>query len=344
MPSSNVLWVPPLTRLTPWYPGQFGVPGSDVARGLRMDVNGAVYYVDPNHADANTSADGTNPDQPLSTVAAALAKCRAYCNDTIVVMANSDQTQGDTSVGRATPIAESVTVTVPGVRIVGVFPSGTLGVPWVPTANNATAIRVYAMDVLIEGFCFWEQTYTNFTGVYAQYGGGYYGDNLTVRNCSFMDADYGIALDFSWNSYIENCLFDGIDVAAIYNVDTHGSPDWLHVSGCFFESNAIAITLPNTCYNYITGNYFMENTSTILMNDVSTNNIIHGNVIYATPGGTNNMIDLSGSASGLANMVSDNWLSCTVAQYDTTCSPGGGGTDIWCRNHCGNGETAANPT
>ena len=45
MPSANVRWGTPLTRLNPWYPGQFGVPGTDSETGLRLDSNGTVFYV-----------------------------------------------------------------------------------------------------------------------------------------------------------------------------------------------------------------------------------------------------------------------------------------------------------
>ena len=89
MPSSNVPWAPMLTRLNPWYPGQPGVPGTDSDTGLRLDSNGIILYVDPNHVDNNDGRDGTNPTAPLSTVAKALTLCRAYRNDTIVVAPNA---------------------------------------------------------------------------------------------------------------------------------------------------------------------------------------------------------------------------------------------------------------
>ena len=76
MPGSNVSWPIPLTRLTPFYPGQMGVPGTDSDRGLRTNSEGCIFYVDPNHVDPNDNRDGTNPDSPLNTVAAALLKCQ----------------------------------------------------------------------------------------------------------------------------------------------------------------------------------------------------------------------------------------------------------------------------
>jgi len=344
MRSANVSWSPPLTRLTPWYPGQFGVPGSDNERGLRLDANGSVFYVDPNHPDANANADGTNPEQPLSTVAAALAKCQAYHNDVIVVSNNSFWTYSSTAAGHPLPIQEAVTVSTPGIRIVGLAPSGSLGVPWIPTANSAVCITVNAMDTLIEGFNFWESTYSGTTAILAQWSSPtLYGENLTVRHCYFYEMGYGIVLDYAWNSCIEDCKFDSLDTYAIYNRSTYGDIDHLMVRDCEFQHNAGAIYLPDSDSNTIQNCLFMDNTLGIVMGVSSSSNIIHSNVIMGTAGGTNNFIDLSGGAGAL-NMVSNNWLGCTVAQYDTTCSPGGGGTDIWCRNHCLNGETTANPT
>jgi len=51
------------------------------------------------------------------------------------------------------------------------------------------------------------------------------------------------------------------------------------------------------------------------------------------------MINLTGGAS---NLVCDNCLSCTLAQYPTTCSDAGSG--VWGGNHCGDGDTIAPPT
>ena len=158
MPSSNVRMPLPLTRLSPWYPAQFGVAGAGSDRGLRLDTLGKVIYVDPNYAGATASPDGTEPDCPVSTVAAALAQCRDWCNDVILVMHNDNWTFGPAlSIGdtdRALCINESVTVTVHGVRIIGVAPSAALGPVWRPATAGGTCITIHAMDVLIEGFCF----------------------------------------------------------------------------------------------------------------------------------------------------------------------------------------------
>jgi len=195
---------------------------------LRLDSNGIILYVDPNHVDANDNRDGTDPDSPLATVAAAIALCRAYRNDTIIVGANSNWQYGDTTVGRATAIAEEVTVDVPGVRIVGLAPPSSLGVYWNPLTTSGVCITVNAIDVLIEGFCFWTGSVTTPVGILAQWDGvTNFGDNLTVRHCYFEGGmDYGIQLDYSYNCHIHDNYFEGIDTAAIHNLDVQGDPDF----------------------------------------------------------------------------------------------------------------------
>lgn len=67
-----------VVRQQPWYPGQFGVPGSDVSRGLRWRSSGIVLFVDEDHPNATLTADGTDPNNPLSTITAACARLVAF--------------------------------------------------------------------------------------------------------------------------------------------------------------------------------------------------------------------------------------------------------------------------
>lgn len=338
MPNANsVSWPVPLTRLYPFYPGQFGVPGTDSDRGLRLDSNGKVLYVDPNHVDANDQRDGTNPESPLATVAEALTQCRAYMNDVIVVMANSDWTYGNTGVGRATPIQESVIITTPGVRIVGVSP-GSLGVNWIPTANNATCITIRAMDVTIEGFNFWDSGYTGATGILAQWDAPtYYGESFTIRHCAFYGLAYGVQMDYTWYCNILDCSFENMTTAAIHNPSVYGEPDYCTIRGNIFIDNAADINLPACDYELIEGNRFLDVTAAIVTTTGDHNQVV-SNTIEGDPTGTNNYINMTGGAS---NLVADNWLACTIAQYDVTCSDSTSGS--WVNNHCINGDTTANP-
>jgi hypothetical protein len=318
--SSVPWWSPPLTRDLPHYPGQFGVPGTDNARGARLDTNGKVIWVDPNAVGVSDQRDGTNPENPLSTVAAALTKVRPYCNDVIAVAPSAYWIHADKTLGRALPVAEEVVVTVPGVRIVGLFSSGDLGVPWMPLTTNGVCITVYAMDVTVEGFCFWNSTVTTPVAIKAVWGGpnSYTGDNLTVRHCFFGSSlSYGIQLDFSYYAQIYQNYFQGIATAAIVNLNTIGDPDYAHIYDNTFSQCGEAIKLLDSdgCF-------------------------IFGNRIYGDAGGTRNFIDLTGGGN---NLVADNWLGCTLAQYavPNTCADATSG--VWVRNHCSNGETVGNP-
>jgi len=318
MPSANVPWAPILTRFKTLMPGQLGVPGTDNTTGLRIGTNGVIFYVDPNAAGVSDQRDGTDPEGPLATVTKALTLCRAYQNDTIIVAPSSYWTYADTSVGRATPVREEVIVSTPGVRIVGLMPSASLGVPWLVTQNGGVAITVNAASVLIEGFNFWEDTYTTPIAIDAYWSGvTSYGDNVTIRNNFFGDGlDHGIRLDFSYNTYIHDNTFQEIDTAAILSLDVAGDPD----------------------YCMIYGNRFNDNTAAIVLEDVS-HCMIYNNMIMGDGTGTNNFVDLTG---GSDNFVGGNYLGCTIAQYDTTCSDATSGA--WVGNHATNGLITAPPT
>ena len=327
MPSANVRWPTPLTRQNPWYPGQLpGVPGTDSEEGLRMSCTGVVFWVDPNHVDTNDNRDGTNPTAPLTTVAAALTKCQAYRGDVIAVMANDGSEYAGTS-DYNTIVTESVIVTVPGVRIVGVNPSGTQGVWWRPATVDGICITVYAMDVCVEGFAF--QGNAGGTGVYAEYGGAAtIGDNTTVRHCCFdADLDEGIWLDYSWNCDIHHNSFDE-SLHGIYTSNVNGDVAYARIHHNWFQDcETGAIWLPDADRCHIYENY-------IYNNDAASG--------AGAP--TNSMINL---ASGSRNLVHKNTLSCLLPvpaawDYDA-CNTAGAG-DAWCQNYCTDGPSVTNPT
>jgi len=321
-----------------------------------------IFYVDPNNTQATDAGNlGQDPTVPLATVAAAIALCRDHMGDTIIVGAN-DWWQYAPQTYRATPIAEEVTIPVDkgGIRIVGAS-TNPLGVTWQTETVGGVAITVHAVDVLIEGFCFYPDA-ANCIGILSEWSGVTYGENLTVRRCFFESGlDYGIQLDYSWYCHIYQNYFDGINVAAIHNLNVEGDPDYLRVTDNIFEGCAIALNLDGADNTIIKGNNFTDCPVGVAMNGsdecsvienvfndpaatvaidmaASDANAIHGNVINGAGGGVNNMIDATGGAS---NIVSDNWLACTIAQYDTTCSDATSGA--WVNNHCTDGDTVLPP-
>jgi len=325
MPSADVRFPTPLTRLNPWYPGQIGVPGAWTETGLRTHCTGAVFYVDPNHTDNSNQRDGTDPTAPLTSVATALTKCQAYRGDVIAVMANNAWQYGDSDDGYTTPIQESVTVSVPGVRIVGVCPSGALGVYWQPGTAGGTCVTVNAMDVTIEGFGFYGNS--GGTGVYAEYNSNY-GDNLTVRHCFFADdIDRGIQLEYSWYADIHRNVFDECDEYGIYTANDNGGVAYARVhSNWFYDCTTGAIWLPQAdrCNIY--------------------DNTIYNATAQGGGAAANCMINLTG---GSRNSAHHNTMSCLLpvpanGDYDD-CNTAGA-TDAWVSNWCMDGPSVTNPT
>ena len=329
MPSADVRFPLPLTRLNPWYPGQYGVPGAWTETGERMHCTGAVFYVDPNHTDANDNRDGTDPTSPLATVATALTKCQAYRGDVIAVMANNAWQYANSADGYTTPIQESVTVSVPGVRIVGVCPSGALGVYWRPGTAGGTCITVNAIDVAVEGFAFYGNT--GGAGIYAEWDGtNYHGENLTVRHCFFADdIDTAIQLEYSWYADIHDNVFDECDEYGIYTSNSSGDAAYVRIHhNWFHDCTTSAIWLPESdrCHIY-------ENT--IYNNDAATN---------AAGTTANCMVNL---ANGSRNSVHNNTMACVLPaavawDYDA-CNTAGTG-DMWCQNYLRDGVSVTNPT
>ena len=331
MPSANVqLGTVPLVRFRSLLPGQFGVPGTSSETGLRTDVNGAVFYVDPNATGVSDLRDGTDSDAPLQTVAMALTKCQPYHNDVIAVMANNSWQYGDPTDGRTTAIAEEVTITVPGVRLVGMCPSG-MGVYWYPVSNGGTCITVHAIDVTIEGFFFSEgPTYTGCDAIYCEWDGtATFGENLTVRNCIFDDTvDTAIELEFCWYCDLHSCLFQGCADYGIYT-DAGGSA---------------------TAYTTIHDNEFIDcGTAAIALLggadacNIYDNRIYNGNA-EAAAAATDEGINTAG---GGTNMISNNFFSCLLpvpANGDWDDLNDSGLTDTWIANYCINGMAVTQPT
>ena len=320
--------LPPLVRFPTLFPQQWGVPGTGHTTGLRTDVGGVVFYVDPNAVGVSDGRDGTEPDAPLQTVAAALTKCRAYQNDVIAVMSNNSWQFGNPADGRTTGIVESVTVTVPGVRIVGVAPAGQ-GVYWSPAANLGTCITVQALDVTIEGFFFWSGAHVGADGILCDWDGTTaWGDNMTVRHCTFDDSiDTAIQLEFAWYCEIAHCQFWGCNEYGIY-ADPAGSP------------SAYCLIHDNVFHDCVTGAMTISEAADC---HIYRNSIYNSNA-QGAGAATNEGINTS---AGGNNQVFDNRFSCLLpvpaaGDIDDLCS--GALTDAWIGNHCTNGLLVTTPT
>jgi len=330
MSGANVNFPIPILQLPPMFPGQFGVPGTGSPEGMRTDAIGAIYYVDPNATGVTDQRDGTNPECPLQTVAAALTKCNPYKNDVIVVMPNNSWQYGDATDGLTTAIEEEVTIDVPGVHLVGLSRSG-MGVYWYPASNAGTCITVSAIDVTIEGFFFSEgPTYTGCTAISAEWDGAtLFGENLTVRNCVFDDTvDIAIQLEYSWYCDIHHCRFWECDQYGVYTAAAGSGTD----------------------YTAIHDNEFIDcGTAAIALLGGADNNFIYRNRIFNTSAqgaaaAANEGINTTGGAT---NLVTENYLSCLLpvpanGDLDDFCTAAA--TDAWVGNYCMNGLQVTNPT
>ena len=316
----------PLIRQRPWYPGQVGgIEGVDSEAGLRTSCEGTVFYVDPNHTDANDLRDGTNPTAPLATVARAIALCQDYRGDVIMIMPNDGGPYGQTVTGRVTPVTESVTVDVAGIRIVGAGNSTAQGVFWTPATAGGTCITVSALDVLIEGIAF--QGNTGGAGINATYTVNGTGDNVTVRYCYFDDdIDTGIEIDYSWYAQIYGNMFE-CDEYGIEALGVEGDPAYGHIyNNQFHDVGTSALGLGGCDRMLIERNWFYAQTA------------------VQAAASADRMINL---AAGSSNMIANNWMSCLLpaaanGDYDDCNSPGT--NDAWIQNMCMNGPSVTNPT
>lgn len=329
MPATNVSWPPPITNLSPVYMGQMGVPNSGTRRGLREHVSGVVFYVDPNYPGASVNADGVNPENPISSVTAALTRCVPYRGDTIAVMANNFWQYGNVVDGYRTPISENVVVDVPGVRIIGISQSSSTGVVWTPASNGGTCITVNAIDVLIEGFLFTEGSFTGCNAIAAVWDGTTaWGDNLTVRNCVFDSSiDIAISLDYAWFVNIHHNVFWECDSKGIYVVNPGSGAAYLVVSdNLFHDVVGCAMDLNNTDDSH-----------------VFNNSIFNQRAQAAAAAAGEGIVTTNGSH----NQVFDNFFSCLLpvpANGDWNDLNTAAATDAWVGNHCMNGLAVSNPT
>ena len=313
----------PLTRLNPWFPGQFGVAGTSNKVGLRMHCTGAVYYVDPNYPGVTDQREGTDPEYPLATIQAAVDKC--VRGDVVAVMEN-DAWQYASGLVYPLPIQESVVVNSPGISILGYARSSGLGVVWQPGAALETGLTVDAIDVRVAGFAFDAPLGGN--GISAVWNGTtVWGENLIVEDCFFSNRiDIAIQLEFAWNCWIQRCVFQQCDSHGIY-VDPAGSgAAYLHILENQFHDCAVAMALRG----------------------VDNSEILHNRIFNSKAQGggaaTNEGID---TTAGLNNLVADNWFSCLLpvpANGDWNDLNTGAASDAWIGNHCLDGMAVTTPT
>ena len=141
----------PQVRQAPWYPGQMGVAGSDVQRGLRWAPTGIVLYVDENHPGAVAAGDGTNPEQPLNSIQLAINTLIAHATATACSLEGSVIV-----VGSEATIAETVTIPATAPTHCAIVGAGSSAhqPTWTAATAAGTALTVRQEGWTIEGITF----------------------------------------------------------------------------------------------------------------------------------------------------------------------------------------------
>jgi hypothetical protein len=302
----------PQIRLYPWYPGQMGVAGSDVQRGLRWAPEGIVLYVDENHPNATANNDGTDPENPINSVQTAITRLTNFAT------AFASSLEGSVIVVAAeATIAETVTVpaTAPtGCTILGA--GGSTHQPtWTAATAAGTALTIEQTGWTVEGFTFEAGTEGHSIDLVGTGSAGAY--KTTIRNCRFdglWGGLYGVTFSGSPHRVvIENCEF----------------LEWRSPGGAAFAIIVLDSSDSNPYECHIRNNVFWENENHIgsLAGDRAwnvstfTGNIFHeGELITATL-----MLDLRGGSRG-NNIVVGNYFcgdySNTGGYYANAGSPG----------------------
>jgi len=216
----------PQIRLQPWYPGQMGVPGSDVQRGLRWAPTGIVLYVDENHPGTSGAADGTDPENPLNSIQTAITRLTNFATALGVSLEGSVIVVADEAT-----IAESVIIPATAPTNCTILGAGSTAHHPVWTAAGAaeTALTVRQEGWTVEGFTF--ET-------------GAAGTAIRLQNS--LDDDPYIA----YKTTIRDCRFDGL-YGGLYGIDFIGAPHRVVIEGCTFleyrsNDSAYAIMVSDT--------------------------------------------------------------------------------------------------
>ncbi len=172
----------PIIKHLPFYPGQWGILGSDSGLGIRTVPLGNVYYVFSEYANANDNNDGTDPNYPLDTILAAYNKCVAGHNDVVCV------------IGQATgyPVTQTLTWAKDYTHMIGVS-ADLYGVGQrVRITASTTADLASVMDITANG-CYFK--------------------NVQFFNESDAAVDSGAVNISGWRNVFENCFFIGMGSA-----------------------------------------------------------------------------------------------------------------------------------
>ena len=285
----------PMIRMNPWFPGQMGVPGSDVPRGLLTVSRRKVFHVNDGHPNASDANDGTNPEAPKATIQSAVDSPWLEAGDVIVV---GPTTASSTYAGISTyHQRENVVVANTRPAFVTLMAGGLapFQVVWDALVTSSPCLSLKAAGWKIEGFKFHSPA--------------------TSAAIKLFDVS-PVALDLTQYTVISGCYFDGA-WSSLYGIELTGAPGNTVIKDCWFLEHknaggtayAIRETSSGNANSYeciLENNIFMENNNHVKvgygMSLIRGNTFFLGSLIPATL-----MLDLSGGTVG-KNMVVGNYF------------------------------------
>jgi len=296
----------PIIRQSQIYPGQVGVRGSDVERGLRWRSSGFALYVNNIHPGRSDNNDGTNPEAPLTTIAQAVTNLNAWH----ALYGSVGALSGVSSYIVIAPgtYAEDVALTAGTAPDYGTILGGGNGrypTIWDDGGGDCLTITAYGWRVANIHY----RPADGFAGVLLSRPAGAGAEGTVIENC-FFDGQWsgtGFGVEFNGapaNCTIQNCRFAEFAATGgcITVTDTSiAHPYQTHVLNCTFQESDEYFT--RDCaggwnQTLIAGNYFVDGT--------------HDATFPAGVGGTLVYIDTS---AGLGyNKVCGNWLDDTYQQ------------------------------
>jgi len=280
---------------------------------LRTSPAGVVFYVDGSHPNATATADGTDPNNPLTTITAAFARLVAFH------ALSSIQAEGSFIVVAPGTYTDTITIdrtSYPADCTIIAAANSKFDVVWVPAAGDALTIDQSGW--VVDGF-------------------------------HFQPSSTGAGVKLTWtagagaeDTYIQNCFFDGRWGTGLYGIELEGAPANVTIQNnrfAEFDAASPAITTTssataNPYQTHILNNTFQECAQYITSVAAGWNaSLIMGNIFAQATGdlaATTTYINLGTGSLGY-NVVTGNIFS---GDYSNTggYTAEGAGTDNWVGN------------
>ena len=281
----------PVIRNSAFYPGQMGVPGAAPKEGLRSYPRVNAYYVDKDASNADDNNDGTHPDFPMATIAAAVAAVTLE-GDVIYVM------PGTYSEAVSTPNSSDGPNYV---QLIGVGNGGHTPI-WGSGSGTAACLTLKATGWRVSGFRFNAPNYQaciQMANATTPYTANDVASRSRIDGNRFEGADLcgGVGIDFNGapaEVVVENNIFIGFDNA-----------------GACVSTAILASSTATACplHTIIENNKFLSGDNYINLDlDVS---IVRGN-IFMMYNSTATTIGLDARGGGIGhNLVTFNYINGT---------------------------------